>query len=93
MHLCVLGKLFRLSCGLRNTVCEKETNMNTSFAPQPMTYAEAYSYCKSMGSNIITMNSLIIHWDRITKDLIEDIHYRNPKAEFQLDFWTSAQAC
>ena len=78
---------------MRNTVCEIQTFMNTFITPQPMTYGEAHSYCKSMGSKIITIKSLKLHWDRITKDLTEDILYRNPKSEFQLDFWTSAQAC
>ena len=60
--------------------------------PQLLSYGEADSFCRSVGSKIISLESLKKYWDLITHDLIEDIKNRNPDTEFQLDFWTSSKA-
>ena len=97
LNIRVNPQWFFVSCGLRNTICEIESSATSITTPQLLSYGQADSYCKSIGSKIITIESLKKHWDLITRDLItttlEDIKDWNPENEFQLDFWTSNQAC
>ena len=83
------------SCGLRNAICEienGESGIPQIQPPQLLSYGEADTYCKSIGSKIITIESLKKHWDQITRDLIAETKVRSPDTEFQLDFWTSSKA-